>query len=424
MRILWFSNRPPARVQNANKGVGGSWIESLENELLKVSGIDLGFVYSDLSNEAKQFQIEGCDTTYFMVPRDPFSKTDRWIHRFFSTPLSTKPLKGYLNAIDDFKPDVVLFFGTESDFSLIVPRLQVPSVIWFQGNLTVYDRMFENGISIKMTRQFESLKSFVLGDTFRHNYRNFKHKVDREQQIFEGAQNFIGRTNWDRRIVSVLAPQAQYHHCDEILRPTFWQQRWKQGNKRDKFIIMTTIRGNLYKGLETVYEACYRVSKLVNVPVEWRIAGIADGSVYVKSARKQSKVPDAFGGVKLLGSKNEKELVDELLNADLYVHPSHIENSPNGVQEAMLLGMPVIATNVGGTSSLLVDDFEGILLQNKDPFALAGAILELYNAPEKAKIMGENAYNRAIVRNDGAKICSDLLAIFEQISTDFDSIKS
>lgn len=416
MRILWFSNRPPSGATGAKKTIGGSWIESLENELKEHADVELGIAFQYLSKEAKEIRSKTSSTRYFSVPRHPYSKISRWAHRFFLKSLSEKPLEDYLQIVDQFQPDLVLFFGTESDFPLIIPKLTMPSVIWFQGNLTVYERMFETGITIQETFRLEKLKSFLTGSTMYHNHQIFKKKVTREKKIFSFAQHFIGRTDWDRRIVSILSPQAEYHHCDESMREAFWMNQWHQKSKRDKFIITTTIRGNLYKGLETVYEACSLVNHELEGKVEWRVIGVEENSVYAKAARRKVGIFSTSNShVNLLGTKTGNELVNELLNADLYIHPSHIENSPNGVQEAMLLGMPVIATNVGGTPSLLTDGKEGVLLQNKDPFALAGAILELYREPKKALSLGQNARKRALIRNDSKKICDDLLNIFEQV---------
>ena len=119
--------------------------------------------------------------------------------------------------------------------------------------------------------------------------------------------------------------------------------------------------------------------------------------------------------VKLLGAKFGDELVKQLLMADIYVHPSHIENSSNAVQEAMLLGMPIIATNVGGTQSLLTDGKEGLLVQSKDSYDLAGAILDFLKCPDKAKEFGHNARLRALERNDNRKICEELIETFGKV---------
>lgn len=416
MRLLWFSNRPPLGAMNSAKSVGGSWIESLEEEFKKYPQIELGIVYNELAKEKTEIQAKDANTKYYMVPRDPYSKFDRWVERFMVKSPSEKTLSGYLEVVDRFQPEAILFFGTESDFPLIIPQLKVPSIIWFQGNLTVYDQMYESGISIKKTLGFEKFKSFLTGDTMYHNYLRFKKHVEREKRIFSYAQNFIGRTSWDRRLVSMMSPQAKYWHCDEAMRPPFWENIWQPKSARNELVITTTIRGNLYKGLETVFRAAEILSERIQKQLSWRIMGIAENSVYAKTARKMANFKESRKEVLLLGNKSSDELIAELLNADMYVHPSHIENSPNGVQEAMLLGMPVIATNVGGTPSLLNDNEEGKLVQNKDPYALAGAIYEFYKDPVAAANMGKSARERGLVRNSNQKICGDLLSIFHQLT--------
>ncbi|WP_289063687.1 glycosyltransferase [uncultured Zobellia sp.] len=416
MRVLWFSNRPPLGASNSKNRVGGSWIESLEQEIMANSDIELGIVFSELEKEGKEITSATSRTRYFMVPRYPYGKFNRWYSRFFATSPSENSLQHYLDVVRSFKPDIILFFGTESDFPLIIPELKVPSIIWFQGNLTVYEMMYENGLKVRKTFVLESMKRILSGDTMYHNFIKFKRLVHREKRIFSFAQNFIGRTNWDRRLVRTMAPQAQYFHCDEAMRPPFLANQWKQWTNRDKFVITTTIRGNLYKGLETVFRTSKILKDKIGKRLEWRIIGIAEGTVYTKAARKEANFPASFPEVKLLGNKTAPEMIEELLNSDIYVHPSHIENSPNGVQEAMLLGMPVVATNVGGTPSMLVDGEEGLLVQSKDPYAMAGAILEFSEFPETAKLMGENARKLGLVRNSSKKICDDLLKIFDELT--------
>jgi glycosyltransferase involved in cell wall biosynthesis len=112
---------------------------------------------------------------------------------------------------------------------------------------------------------------------------------------------------------------------------------------------------------------------------------------------------------------NEDGLVGEMLGADLFVHSSHIDNSPNSVCEAMLMGMPVIASYAGGTPSLITDKKEGLLVQDGDPYALAGAILELARDKDYAYTLGCNARIRAMQRNDPSRIVNDVMRIYSSV---------
>jgi glycosyltransferase involved in cell wall biosynthesis len=111
-----------------------------------------------------------------------------------------------------------------------------------------------------------------------------------------------------------------------------------------------------------------------------------------------------------------------MLKADIFVHPSHIENSPNSLCEAMLLGMPVIATAVGGVLSMLNDKQEGILIQDGDPYSMAGAVLELIANRNYAKKLGLNARSKAMEKHDPDKIANQLMtAYFSVLSQNKDA---
>ena len=73
------------------------------------------------------------------------------------------------------------------------------------------------------------------------------------------------------------------------------------------------------------------------------------------------------------------------------------------------------STFVGGAGSLLTDKVEGILIQDGDPWSMAGAILELHRNPVWAKQLGTNARTRALERHNKEKIVSDLIEIYSSV---------
>ena len=116
-----------------------------------------------------------------------------------------------------------------------------------------------------------------------------------------------------------------------------------------------------------------------------------------------------------MGRLEDSELLKVMLKSSLFVHPSHIENSPNSVCEAMLLGMPIIATYTGGTSSLIENNKEGLLVQDGDSYSLAGSILELAGNRELAENLGANAKKRSFARHDPLKISENVIKIYYEI---------
>lgn len=94
-----------------------------------------------------------------------------------------------------------------------------------------------------------------------------------------------------------------------------------------------------------------------------------------------------------LGERND---VAELLKImDIFVLPSKSEGLSNTILEAMSAGLPVIATDVGGNSELVIDGETGILIQPGDVSALATEIINLLQNDEKRRKMGKAGFVKA-----------------------------
>ena len=114
----------------------------------------------------------------------------------------------------------------------------------------------------------------------------------------------------------------------------------------------------------------------------------------------------------LFGKLQPLELITKMLEADCFVMPSHIENSPNSLCEAMILGMPCITTLAGGSSSLLRDKEEGLIIQDGDPWSMAGAVLELIHEKETAISYGKKAREKSMRRHNKDIITKGLVEIY------------
>ncbi len=77
-----------------------------------------------------------------------------------------------------------------------------------------------------------------------------------------------------------------------------------------------------------------------------------------------------------------------------YVHPSEAEACPMAVLEASASGLPVVATDVGGTRELVDDGVTGVLVTPRSPAQIARAVIDLLESPEAAQKMGLNGADR------------------------------
>jgi glycosyltransferase involved in cell wall biosynthesis len=129
--------------------------------------------------------------------------------------------------------------------------------------------------------------------------------------------------------------------------------------------------------------------------------------------KKLKKRSDSLG-IHYPGKLNAQQLIENMLNADVFVHPSYIDNSPNSLCEAMMLGMPVIASYAGGIPSMVEPGQNGFLIQPGDPFVLASLLLILHKDPALASKIGENARKTALYRHNRDTIVNDLLTIYSK----------
>jgi colanic acid/amylovoran biosynthesis glycosyltransferase len=77
-------------------------------------------------------------------------------------------------------------------------------------------------------------------------------------------------------------------------------------------------------------------------------------------------------------------------NYDIFINTTTIDNTPVSVMEAMALGLPIVSTNVGGLSYLILED-EGVLVENQNVEEMTLAIIQLLNSSENVGKLTKNA---------------------------------
>lgn len=412
MKVLWFSNTPANADEYFDlelKGTGG-WLKALDQEIQKKVDLHIAF-YGD-----KDSRFKYKETNYYSIKRrnSLYSKFKSWYWGFV---IDKEDINKYISIINEVNPDIIHIHGTENPFGCILPLIELPIVISIQGNLTVYHHKFLSGFDKSYLTITENNKTTIRDTLFPKSFNNtfltFYRMHIREATYLNYAKFVIGRTNWDRRITRIMAPSSTYFHGDEILRNSFYNKVWEP-RISNKIVLFTTNSNSLYKGFETLCQCLYELNK-IGLNCEWRVAGIRSTDLIVRLTKK--KLKDKFPKIGLIfeGNLNENEIVNSLLKADIYVMPSHIENSPNNLSEAMILGLPCIATYVGGVGSIITDGHDGILIQSGDPWVMAGAILELANNREIALKLGENARKTAIKRHDKSIISQQLIDTYKII---------
>ena len=414
MKVLWFALTPSLAEDFINdRPMNGGFIKSLEKVMQ--NKVDLSIVFY---HDKKLPSFKYGKTNYFPVLQKKTGILYKIKTRIFNRLEDENDVNFFKQIINEVNPDVIHIHGTESPFGLIQKFSSIPTVISIQGNITVYELKFFAGIPLIEILKYSSIKERLFFNSYINDFKFFKKMAEREKEIFKISKNFIGRTKWDRRITKVLSPNAKYFHNDEILRDVFYDGKWQ--NKLNGTLNLFTTNGpNIWKGIETLIHCAYLLD-LNNIDFTWRVAGMGSKNGLLHFAKKAVK-KKISKNIQFLGKLDDVKLKQAILNSHIYIGVSHIENSPNSLCEALILGVPCIATNAGGTSNFIEDGKNGVLIQDGDPYSMAGAIIELKENYDVAINYGINARNNSIPRHDKNVIGNDLLNIYEEILLKNDS---
>ncbi|PWG78807.1 glycosyltransferase family 4 protein [Pararcticibacter amylolyticus] len=421
MRILWLTQTPANASELLNyNNPGCGWISSLQNYLMDEKSITLGLCFF-LRHD--QFKIEYKNVTYYPLKQKYTSLTGK-IYQKFSSALYDVNTEGLQKVLDDFKPDIIHLFGTETGMGEILELTKIPVVIHLQGliNPCTY-AWLPKGVSKWQVLFNSPIKSIIFRTGYYFEHKFFKKRGIREKKIISNCQLFFGRTHWDKNYIRLYKDQFRYIKCEEMLRPSFYNRHWNN-HPDTELKIVTTINPYLFKGLEIILETAKILKEKLNFNFKWTILGINQDHELVRLVEKLVKTRFSHNGIILAGAKDEESLIQELLSSNIYIHPSHIENSPNSICEAMLLGMPIIAGNVGGISTIIQHEKTGILYNSHDPYELAGRILEFYDSPSELIAYGKNARMLAQTRHNPKEIVRTVVNTYREILGESNSRQS
>jgi len=108
--------------------------------------------------------------------------------------------------------------------------------------------------------------------------------------------------------------------------------------------------------------------------------------------------------------------VPEILHIfDVFVLPSYYEGLPRSIIEAQACGVAVVATNVGGTPEVVINDKTGILVPSKDEKAIAKAVIDLLTNKDKARRMGNAGREWVQKQFDAPVFIKRTEALFEDL---------
>lgn len=417
MRVLWFSNiaipKIAQKIGMDTVHVGG-WMVKLADELAATEETALGIAFpykENLEGKTEKIDFFSFASDSSKICSDSWKKQDKRIREI----------------IEKFSPDIIHIFGTEYPHSYTVTKickeLEMSSkiVISIQGLTSVYSRHYYAYLE---NRQ-------IYGSTFRDLYKgnvhkgrkNFEQSGKFEVRAIKNVEHIIGRTDWDEACTSIINPDAKYHFNNEMLRDSFYRAESWEFEKCQKYSIFLSQATMPLKGLHLALEAAV-ILKQEYPELQINIAGKSyyqkkkwKLSFYEKSILQYIDQHDLKENVRFLGFLDEEQMCRQYLKSHVFVSASSIENSPNSVCEAMLLGVPVVSSMVGGVANLIEHGKDGYYYQADAPYMLAYYVKRIFENRELAERISICARSAAKERHSVEKIVIDLKKIYQEIIT-------
>ncbi|MEG2769575.1 MAG: glycosyltransferase family 4 protein [Oscillospiraceae bacterium] len=416
MKVLWLINSPlpvACKAFDLPMQYSGGWLIGQLDDLQN-AGLEMYIcAVTYLVKEKMEKIING--VTHILLPNDADFKTE------------------FENIQTKIMPDVTHIFGTEFPHSFEMMKVSNTEkcVVSVQGLIGECAKSYSDGLPSKYSEirlPVRLMSRVFYADSIEMAKEDFARRGRIEAQTLKRAKHIIGRTAWDKKCTAEVNPDATYHKVNENLRGEFYTNEMWSGDTCQRHSIFVSQSYYPIKGFHQLLKA------LPNLVKKYPDLHLFVGGI--KPYTLHNKFLDVFvnyffeyqGYINKLidknhlrkyitytGGLNAKEMKEMYLKTNVFASVATVENSPNSVAEAMMLGVPVVASNVGGTSSLLTDGEDGILYNFYDINALETAISKFFDDDDFAEKMGKNASEHAKMTHDKTKNTQDLLRVYEEI---------
>lgn len=454
MRILWICNTVmPVIAKQVGLPVGNKegWLSGLADALLsgqqatdghERQGITLAVAYPVNPGTVLEGNTDEAGKLLHkaIVPVKDGFVTAYAFEEDLAHPESYPPgiaekLSGELLAIaEDFGPDVIHCFGTEYPHTCAIceayPRKE-RLLISIQGLCGVYAESYMADLPERVIQRV-TLRDFLKKDSLEKQQEKYRMRGEREIRSVKAAGHVSGRTPWDLKYTREWNPTAAYHHMNETLRESFYQGSWdiRQCEKHRIFLSQGDypIKGLHYmlKALPEilrvypdtrVYVSGNQVNQKSGAFGKWKISSYGR---YINELIRNNQLEKC---VYFLGGLDGSRMKEQYLRSYTFVCCSTIENSPNSLGEAMLLGVPCVTAEVGGIPGIFTAGEDGVTYPgfgsgDEQIIAdrLAEAVLTLWSDEEQMIRYGQQAAAHARVTHDRERNQERLLEIYQEIA--------
>ena len=410
MKLLWLCNNAPGLIRTALTGKEAgevNWVDHVLSDL-RHQDVTMRILYRG-GGEPGQLDA--------FCSYAPVSETPAHLYR-------PELSQAFQKELDAYQPDVIHIWGVEYHHALAMVNAAKAAgmldrtVASIQGLCCRIASHFTDGLP-KSALHLQTFRDFLRRDSIANQQRVHAQRGELEIAALQTLLHVIGRTDWDRESVLEINPKLTYHFCNETLRKPFYEGQWSY-EACEKHSIFASSCVYPIKGFHLLLAAMPEVLR------QYPDARInVCGRSFLQSGLRQNGYEKYLAGlakkygltdkITCLGSLSAGQMKENYLKANVFVLPSTMENSPNSLGEAMLLGVPCVAADAGGVRDLMHTG-EGFAYQSTAPYMLAEYIMEVFDRQEQAQEMGARARAHALQTHDPERNLKDLLKAYGSVA--------
>jgi glycosyltransferase involved in cell wall biosynthesis len=393
IKVAWLAPYPVTRLQPELRLERPpklehpvSWLVNLADALAARDDIDLHIVAAS-AVVRRNYTLRRNGIAFYVI-RHSFPFTCRGFPPYLRVDLWTR--YAYLRwqlkrVLHQLRPDLIHVHGTEYGYGLAAIGAGVPTVVSIQGLIGLY-AMLAPGFTSRLQASIE-------------------------RQVISGTPYVGCRTAWAADFVRGLNPGATVVQMNEAINEVFFGNSGRPAGTQRIVMVGEIVRR---KGVEEAIEAMRLVvSEFPSAKLS--IVGLGSSASYVDGLKQRPASLGIDANVEWLGFKPASEIAALHAEAALLIHPSHMDNSPNAVAEAMASGLPVIASKVGGIPSMIEHNVTGLLVEPQNHLELADAIIALLRSEPERRRLAANARKVAIERNLPANAAEETMRVYRDI---------
>ena len=418
MKVLWVTNTifpELAEHMGIATPVVGGWMYGLAGAISSIPNVELRVATT--SPKYEDIHWNGEQMTYHLLKSQKApTQEDKSLYPKWKA------------LVAEFEPDIVHIHGTEYAHGLSLknacPHLNY--AVSIQGLMGVYSGYYYAGLSRRTIWRNLTLRDFLRKDSIFHEKREFARREKQvEKHYLQEVKHIIGRTDWDKAHTFRYNPKRTYHFNNESLRDAFYTaEKWKAQSCIPRRIFISQASRPL-KGFHLVLDALAQIKEQfpdLSIVVagsdttrntKWVDKIKLKG--YGKILRAKLKRYGLENYVEFAGLINESQMIENYQKCQVFICPSSIENSPNSVGEAQLLGVPVIASDVGGIINMVDHKKTGLLYRFEETALLASYIAEVFTNPTTQSTLSEKGIEAASKRHDRMANKDALYQIYNNI---------